>query len=83
MSTPHNVVVLPGSLRKESFSLKVANALAKLAPDTIKLNVVTLHVVPARIVSKQPAPTPNKASCAKRSFDLAMSLKSTSLFNAA
>ena len=43
MSTPHNVVVLPGSLRKESFSLKVANALAKLAPDTIKLDVVTLH----------------------------------------
>src|SRR5246500_6000352 len=43
MSTPHNVVVLPGSLRKESFSLKVANALAKLAPDTIKLNVTTLH----------------------------------------
>jgi chromate reductase len=43
MSTPPNVVVLPGSLRKESFSLKVANALAKLAPDTIKLNVVTLH----------------------------------------
>ena len=42
MST-HNVVVIPGSLRKESFSLKVANALAKLAPDTIKLNVVTLH----------------------------------------
>jgi len=43
MSTPHNVVVLPGSLRKESFSLKVANALAKLAPDTIKLDIVTLH----------------------------------------
>ena len=42
MST-HNVVVIPGSLRKESFSLKVANVLAKLAPDTIKLNVVTLH----------------------------------------
>ena len=39
----HNVVVLPGSLRKESFSLKIANALVKLAPDTIKLNVVTLH----------------------------------------
>ena len=39
----HNVVVIPGSLRKESFSLKVANALAKLAPDTIKLDIVTLH----------------------------------------
>jgi chromate reductase len=43
MAHPHNVVVLPGSLRKESFSLKIANALAKLAPDTVKLNVVTLH----------------------------------------
>ena len=41
--TTHNVVVIPGSLRKESFSLKVANAFVKLAPDTIKLNVVTLH----------------------------------------
>jgi chromate reductase, NAD(P)H dehydrogenase (quinone) len=43
MATSHNVVVLVGSLRKESFSLKIANALAKLAPDTLKLNVVTLH----------------------------------------
>ena len=43
MATPHPVVVIVGSLRKESFSLKIANALAKLAPDTIKLNVVTLH----------------------------------------
>ncbi len=43
MATPHNVVVIVGSLRKESFTLKVANALAKLVPDTIKLNVVTLN----------------------------------------
>src|SRR5476649_2745132 len=43
MPTPYSVVVIVGSLRKESFSLKVANALAKLAPDTLKLNVVTLH----------------------------------------
>jgi len=33
--------VIAGSLRKDSFSLKVANALAKLAPDTLKLEVVT------------------------------------------
>ena len=39
----HNVVVIVGSLRKESFSLKIANALAQLAPDTVKLNVVTLN----------------------------------------
>ena len=42
MATPHNVVVIAGSLRKESFSLKIANALAKLAPATLKLDVVSL-----------------------------------------
>ena len=43
MPTPYSVAVIVGSLRKESFSLKIANALAKLAPDTIKPDVVTLH----------------------------------------
>jgi len=43
MATPHPVVVIVGSLRKESFTLKIANALAKLAPATVKLDVVTLH----------------------------------------
>ncbi|SHL98961.1 chromate reductase [Bradyrhizobium lablabi] len=43
MATPYNVVIIVGSLRKESFTLKVANALAKLAPDTLKPNVVTLN----------------------------------------
>jgi chromate reductase len=39
----YHVVAIVGSLRKESFSLKVANALAKLAPATLKLDVTTLH----------------------------------------
>jgi chromate reductase len=43
MATTHNVVVIVGSLRKEGFSLKIANALAKLAPETLRLDVVTLH----------------------------------------
>src|SRR6476469_1100477 len=43
MAIPYNIVVIVGSLRKESFTLKVANALAKLAPDTLKLDVTTLH----------------------------------------
>jgi chromate reductase len=43
MASPHNIVVIAGSLRKESFSLKVAKALAKLAPATLKLDVVTPH----------------------------------------
>jgi chromate reductase len=43
MATPHPIVVIVGSLRKESFSLKIANALAGLAPDTLKLDVTTLN----------------------------------------
>lgn len=39
----HTIVTIAGSLRKESFSLKVANALAKLAPSSLKLEVTTLH----------------------------------------
>ena len=39
----HNIVVIVGSLRKEAWSLKVANALAKLAPSSLKLDVTTLH----------------------------------------
>ncbi|WP_441236413.1 NADPH-dependent FMN reductase [Bradyrhizobium sp. 930_D9_N1_4] len=37
----YNIVVIAGSLRKDSFSLKIANALAKLAPDTLNLDVIT------------------------------------------
>ena len=37
----YNIVTLVGSLRKESFSLKVANALARLAPSSLKLEVIT------------------------------------------
>jgi chromate reductase len=39
----HPIVVLVGSLRKESFTLKIANAMAKLAPASLKLDVTTLH----------------------------------------
>ena len=43
MSAPHPILVIAGSLRKESFTLKIANALAKLAPASLKLEVVTPH----------------------------------------
>lgn len=39
----HSVVVIVGSLRKESFSLKIAKAFAKLAPASLKLEITTLH----------------------------------------
>jgi chromate reductase len=38
----YNIVTIAGSLRKDSFSLKIANALAKLAPASLKLEVITL-----------------------------------------
>src|ERR1700749_4144689 len=41
----HHIVTIVGSLRKESFSLKIANALVKLAPPSLKLDVTTLHGV--------------------------------------
>src|SRR5256886_4300956 len=43
MPTPHPIVTIVGSLRKESFTLKIANTLAKLAPASLKLDVTTLH----------------------------------------
>src|SRR5437016_13502403 len=43
MPTPHPIVTIVGSLAKESFTLKIANALAKLAPASLKLDVTTLH----------------------------------------
>ena len=39
----YNIVTIVGSIRKESLSLKIANALAKLAPASLKLDVTTLH----------------------------------------
>lgn len=39
----HSIVTIVGSLRKESYSLKIANAMAKMAPASLKLDVTTLH----------------------------------------
>jgi chromate reductase, NAD(P)H dehydrogenase (quinone) len=42
MTSPYSVAVIVGSLRKESFSLKIAKALTGLAPSSLQLDVVTL-----------------------------------------
>jgi len=42
MSTALNVAVLVGSLRKESFSRKIARALIALAPDTLRLEILEI-----------------------------------------
>jgi len=46
MVTPHSIVTIVtivGSLRRRALTLKIANALAKLAPASLKLDVTTLH----------------------------------------
>ena len=42
MSSPHKVAVLVGSLRKASFSRKMALAAAKLAPANLSCNIVEI-----------------------------------------
>ncbi|KDP85994.1 NADPH-dependent FMN reductase [Cupriavidus basilensis] len=46
MSTPRDVAVLVGSLRKDSFNRKLALALAALAPAGIKLEIVEIGQLP-------------------------------------
>jgi NADPH-dependent FMN reductase len=42
MASPRNVVVLVGSLRKDSINRKVAHALIELAPSSLKLEIVEI-----------------------------------------
>src|ERR1700721_2009510 len=43
MATQYNVLAIVGSLRKESFTLKIAKAFAEMAPEGLKIDVTTLH----------------------------------------
>lgn len=42
MTASYSVAVLVGSLRKDSFNRKMANTLAELAPDELKLDIVEI-----------------------------------------
>lgn len=46
MATPHRIAVIVGSLRKNAHSLRIATALIKLAPASLKLELVMLHGQP-------------------------------------
>lgn len=46
MTTARDVVVLVGSLRKESFSRKMANAMREVAPAGLKLEIVEIGQLP-------------------------------------
>jgi chromate reductase, NAD(P)H dehydrogenase (quinone) len=59
MATPLDVVTIVGSLRKDGYSLRIAKALANLAPDTIKLDVTTLHGISFFNPNLEAAPPPD------------------------
>ena len=46
MDRPGDVAVIVGSLRKDSINRKVANALAELAPATLKLSIIEIGHLP-------------------------------------
>lgn len=46
MSTPKNIAVLVGSLRKDSFNRKMAQVLCGLAPPALKLEIVEIGQLP-------------------------------------
>jgi len=46
MSSPYEIAVLVGSLRKDALSRKTALALAKLAPPSLKLKIVEIGALP-------------------------------------
>src|SRR5450631_1762400 len=46
MSTTRKVAVIVGSLRKESFSRKMAKAMIAMAPPSLKLEIVEIGQVP-------------------------------------
>ncbi|BDG05187.1 NADPH-dependent FMN reductase [Anaeromyxobacter oryzae] len=46
MTVPRDVAVLVGSLRKESFTRKIALAIAELAPPALRLELVEIRALP-------------------------------------
>ena len=61
---PRDVAVLVGSLRKESFTRKIANAIAELAPPSLQLEIVEIGDAAAL----QPGPRDRRAARAVAAF---------------
>ena len=58
MAETRTVAVLVGSLRKESFSRKLANAIAAVAPSNLKFDVVEIGDLQLFNQDLEPTPTP-------------------------
>ena len=62
MDASYNVAVLVGSLRKESFNRKTANALIALAPPSLKLAIVDIGQLPLYNQDNDANPLPAAAT---------------------
>jgi chromate reductase len=66
MSSPRDVVVIVGSLRKESFNRKMAKAIAAMAPATLKLEIVEIGQLPLYNQDLEASPTPEVTAFKER-----------------
>jgi chromate reductase len=58
MTSPRDVAVFVGSLRKESFNRKMAKAIAAIAPATLKLEIVEIGQLPLFNQDFEASPAP-------------------------
>ena len=65
MSNPAHVAVLVGSLRRDSFSRKIAHAVIALAPDSLRLEIVEIGQLP--LYNQDDDASPPAASAAFKS----------------
>ncbi len=66
MNTERDVIVIVGSLRKDSLNRKMANALIALAPAPLKLQIVEIGQLPLYNQDADDAPTPVVADFRQR-----------------
>ncbi|MFP5405788.1 MAG: NADPH-dependent FMN reductase [Gammaproteobacteria bacterium] len=66
MADPRDVAVIVGSLRKESYSRRLALAMAKLAPPSLKLEIVEIGNLPLFNQDHEADPVPAVVDFKKR-----------------
>jgi chromate reductase len=66
MSTTRDVAVFVGSLRKESFNRKTANALIAMAPAPLKLEIIEIRQLPLYNQDDDASPPPASAAFKQR-----------------
>ena len=66
MSSPRDVVVIVGSLRKESFNRKMAKAIAAIAPASLKFEILEIGHLPHFNQDQEASPAPEVSAFKER-----------------